>query len=364
VRDSPNSRKETAYDGALDIFQFDFDLPAERIAQEPVHERDRSRLLVLDRSRALLAHRRFDALPEVLEAGDLLVLNDTRVVPVRIAGRRRSGARLDMIVVREVAPRVWTALIQGARRVKSGEVVLVGAARMPVELRRRGDPDEPWEIRFGAGVDVKTFFEAEGRAPVPPYIHRDPVSDPRDDLDRERYQTVYAARPGAIAAPTAGLHFTPELLKALEARGVHRTTVTLHVGAGTFLPVKTERIDDHRMHAERFEVNRDAVAAIEAAQERGGRVIPVGTTSLRALEAAADETGRITPVAASTELFIRPGYAFRVADGLVTNFHLPRSTLLMLVAALAGLDRIKEAYAEAVREGYRFYSYGDAMLIL
>lgn len=348
----------------MDIFQFDFDLPPERIAQEPVHERDLSRLLVLDRSRRPLVHRRFDALPAFLEPGDLLVLNDTRVVPVRLAARRQSGARLDMILVREISPRVWTAMIQGARRVKPGEVVLVGAADTPAAVRRRGDPDEPWEIRFGDDLDVREFLEAEGRAPVPPYIRRDPVRDARDDLDRERYQTVYAVRPGAIAAPTAGLHFTPELLEALEDRGVRRTRITLHVGAGTFLPVKTENIDEHRMHAEVFEVSAAAVAAIEGTRERGGRVIPVGTTSLRALEAAAQEDGGIKPVASTTDLFIRPGYAFRVADGLVTNFHLPRSTLLMLVAAMAGLDRIKEAYAEAVREGYRFYSYGDAMLIL
>jgi len=348
----------------MDIFQFDFDLPPEQIAQEPVHERDRSRLLVLDRSRRSFVHRRFNALPAFLEAGDLLVVNDTRVVPVRLPARRQTGARLDMILVREISPRVWTAMIQGARRVKTDEVVLVGAADTPAALRRRGDSDEPWEIRFGDDLDVRAFLEAEGRAPVPPYIQRDPVHDARDDLDRERYQTVYAARPGAIAAPTAGLHFSPELLEALEDRGVHRTAVTLHVGAGTFLPVKTENIDEHRMHAEVFEVSAAAVAAIEATRERGGRVIAVGTTSLRALEAGADEYGRIKPVAATTDLFIRPGYAFRVADGLVTNFHLPRSTLLMLVAAMAGLDRIKEAYAEAVREGYRFYSYGDGMLIL
>ncbi|MBN2492753.1 MAG: tRNA preQ1(34) S-adenosylmethionine ribosyltransferase-isomerase QueA [Planctomycetes bacterium] len=353
----------TGYVSVTELSAFDYALPADRIAQEPAATRDGSWLLVLCRRTGRRAHARFQEIGAWLEAGDLLVVNDTRVLPARVAARRRTGARLDMVLVREVAPGRWSALVQGARRVKSGETVLAGGGGQAVVLRRRPDPDAPWEVDFG-GAPVAEFLAREGRAPLPPYIARDAVQDARDGLDRERYQTVFARRPGAIAAPTAGLHFTSALLEALAARGVERTTVTLHVGPGTFLPVRCARLEDHRMHAELFEVSVAAVAAVERARARGGRVIPVGTTSLRALEAAADPAGRLAPARGWTDLFVRPGYAFRVADGLITNFHLPRSTLLLLVSALAGAELIREAYAEAIAMNYRFYSYGDAMLIL
>jgi S-adenosylmethionine:tRNA ribosyltransferase-isomerase len=348
----------------MELFHFDFDLPSERIAQEPAVRRDEARLMVVARADPGPVHARFRDLPDQLRPGDLLVLNDTRVMPVRLPARRGSGGRLDMLLVRETSPGVWRTLVQGARRVRSGETVFAGRNDHPVILRRTGNSDAPWEAEFPPEVSVAAFLEEQGRAPLPPYIDRDPVCDPRDGVDRTRYQTVFGRVPGAIAAPTAGLHFTPELFQALAERGVTWATVTLHVGVGTFLPVKTERIEDHRMHEEEYEVSEAAARAVNEARVRGGRVIPVGTTSLRALEAAATECGRVQPARGSTDLFIRPGYAFRVADGLVTNFHLPRSTLFMLVAAMAGLDRIRAAYAEAIQEGYRFYSFGDGMLIV
>jgi len=298
-----------------------------------------------------------------LREGDLLVINDTRVLPRRLAARRRTGAQLDILLLEEERAGTWTALIKGAQRVKSGETILLGESEVPGVLRRGRSAEEPFLLEVG-DLDVGTFLEMEGRAPLPPYIRRDGRRDMRDDRDRERYQTIYARRPGAVAAPTAGLHFTPAVLKALEEKGIEQTSITLHVGPGTFLPVKTVRIEDHRMHAEVFEVSEAAVEAVRRTRERGGRVIAVGTTSLRALESAVDESGHLRPTRRSTDLYIYPGYTFRIIDGLLTNFHLPRSTLIMLVAALAGLERIQTAYAEAVRERYRFYSYGDAMLIL
>lgn len=347
----------------MDIFQYDFELPPERIAQEPAGERDSARLMVLQRASPDSFHGTFRNLPDWLREGDLLVVNDTRVLPRRLAARRRTGARLDLLLLEEKQAGTWTAMIKGAHRVKSGETILLGESGYPGVLHRGRSAEDPFLLDVG-DLDVEPFLEKEGRAPLPPYIRREGGSDLRDDRDRERYQTIYARRPGAVAAPTAGLHFTPAVLKALEDKGIEQTSITLHVGPGTFLPVKSARIEDHRMHAEAFEVSEEAVGVVRRTRERGGRVIPVGTTSLRALESAADESGRLQPTRRATNLYIYPGYTFRIIDGLLTNFHLPRSTLIMLVAALAGLERIQAAYAEAIREHYRFYSYGDAMLIL
>lgn len=347
----------------MQLSRFDFELSPDCIAQEPADRRDGSRLMIVPRREGPFEDAGFGALAARLRAGDLLVLNDTRVVPVRFPARRQTGALLDVLLVGEHAPGRWTAMIQGGRRIKSGETVLAGRSEVRVTVARTGTADAPWEVDFGA-TDVASFLGAQGRAPLPPYIRRDAVRDERDAFDRERYQTVFARSAGAIAAPTAGLHFTPELLAALEAAGVEHTRVTLHVGAGTFLPVKVDAVDDHVMHTERYRVTAEAVDAVARTRARGGRVIPVGTTSLRTLEATADGEGGITAGAGSTDLFIRPGYRFRVADGLITNFHLPKSTLFMLVSAMAGLERMQAAYAAAIERGFRFYSYGDAMLIL
>jgi len=327
----------------LKVADFDYDLPRELIAQHPLPERDLSRMMVLHRASHQIEHRRFRDLPEYLEPGDLLVLNDTRVIPARLVGT--------------------SAMLRSRGRLRPGELLsLEGGALVCQFLERL--PDGEALVAFDMPTEeLLTRLEEVGRAPLPPYIKRPRDRDQDTSADKERYQTVYARRPGAVAAPTAGLHFTERLLAALEAKGVRRTTVTLHVGPGTFKPVRTERVENHEMHAEWFEFPEAAARAIEETRRAGGRVVAVGTTSTRVLEAVARAGG---PSARSgwTDLFIYPGFEFRLTDALVTNFHLPRSTLLMLVAAFAGREFVLEAYEEAKRLRYRFYSYGDAMLIL
>ncbi|MFM2152707.1 MAG: S-adenosylmethionine:tRNA ribosyltransferase-isomerase [Pseudomonadota bacterium] len=353
---------------AMFLSDFDFALPDELIAQEPLARRDASRLLVLPRGGGPLSHRGVRDLPELLREGDLLVFNDARVIPARLHGHKRgSGGKVELLLVEPRPTRGgesgerWYCLGQASKGLKPGLVIdLPGELEAEVTAQ---DPDGGIEVRISKGGDA--LLEAlwsVGEIPLPPYIrggHVPAASDP----NAARYQTILARRPGASAAPTAGLHFTPELFSALEARGIRRATVTLFVGPGTFLPVRTEDVSQHRMHAERFEIPAETVQAIRETRARGGRVIAVGTTSLRALEAAADGAGGVVPGNGSTDLFVTPGYSFRVIDGLMTNFHLPKSTLLMLVSALVGRERLLEAYAEAVRERYRFFSYGDAMLL-
>ncbi len=337
---------------------FDYDLPGELVAQHPA-PRGESRLLAIDLPRDE-RHRRVRDLPELLAPGDLVVVNDTRVIPARLFARRESGGRVELLLVRRLAERDWTVLARPGRRARPGSRLEL-APGIEVEVLGRADGAQ---LRVRFSEPIEPHLERLGHVPLPPYIKRPDAAE-----DRERYQTVYARRPGAIAAPTAGLHFTHELMAELERRGIGVAELTLHVGIGTFKPVTAELVHEHRMEAERYEIGEAAAAALRAVRERGGRVVAVGTTVVRALESAAraggaDPSGRggVAAGAGETDLFIRPGFEFRVVDLLFTNFHLPRSTLLMLVAAFAGRERVLAAYAEAIEQGYRFYSYGDAML--
>jgi S-adenosylmethionine:tRNA ribosyltransferase-isomerase len=337
------------------VDEFDFDLPRALIAEHPIEPRDASRLLVIGER---LADRHIADLPRLLRAGDVLVVNDTRVIPAQLTGTR-GAATVDVTLHHDLGGGVWRAFVRGARRLKRGDTVCFGKdfAAEVIEKAPEGDV----ALRFACeGAALKAQLERHGRMPLPPYIHRDRNGEARD---RHDYQTMFAARDGAVAAPTAGLHFTPALLAALTEAGIDHETVTLHVGAGTFLPVKVEDTTDHRMHAEWGTINAETAARLNAARTRGSRIVAIGTTSLRLLESAADESGALKPFAGETALFITPGYRFRAVDVLLTNFHLPRSTLFMLVAAFAGLERMKAAYAHAVAERYRFFSYGDACLL-
>jgi S-adenosylmethionine:tRNA ribosyltransferase-isomerase len=336
------------------VDQFDFTLPEALIATRPASPRDSARLLAVGDG---LADRRFDELPELLRPGDLLVLNDAKVIPAQLAGRR-GAARVELTLHRRLGPGRWRAFAKPAKRLKTGDRIDVADGFAATVAARDGP-----EVELDFGIDDAGFDMAlarSGAVPLPPYIRARRATDARDAED---YQTVYARTPGAVAAPTAGLHFTPALLAALEARGVARTTITLHVGAGTFLPVTAEDTVEHRMHAERIEIGAEAAEAVNRTRRAGGRVVAVGTTSLRSLESVADGDGGLRPFHGETEIFITPGWRFRCADLLLTNFHLPRSTLFMLVCAFAGSERMKAAYAHAIAEGYRFYSYGDASLL-
>jgi S-adenosylmethionine:tRNA ribosyltransferase-isomerase len=339
---------------SLRLSDFDYALPAELIAQVPARERTASRLLHV--AGGSLRDLRFADLPSLLAPGDLVVCNDTRVINARIAGVKPTGGRVEMLIERIVADdEAWVQLRASHLPKVGGVVTLAGGATAIVRERA----DRLFRVAFAGTGPLLAWLENHGAVPLPPYITR-----AADAADASRYQTVYARVPGAVAAPTAGLHFDAPLLAALSQRGVATTFVTLHVGAGTFQPVATEDLAQHRMHAERFEIPPAAAEAIAAARARGGRIVAVGTTSLRALEAAADaRDGSVRPGAAETALFITPGYRFRVVDRLLTNFHLPRSTLLMLVSAFAGPDAIRSAYSHAVAERYRFFSYGDATFL-
>lgn len=334
---------------------FDFPLPPELIAQAPARPRDSARLLVVAEDR--LEDRTIRDLPDLLRAGDVMVFNDTRVIPARLEGRR-GEARIEVTLHRRVADGAWLAFARPAKRLKSGDrIEFAGDLAAMVESREGG------EVRLvftSDGDALARTLDRVGRMPLPPYIRRERGSP---DGDREDYQTMFAQQPGAVAAPTAGLHFTPALMVALGQRGVRTVTLTLHVGAGTFLPVNVDDTDEHRMHAEYGEIPEAAAAAINSARDAGGRIVAVGSTSLRLMETAVDAAGRLQPFKGETSLFVTPGYRFRTADLMLTNFHLPRSTLFMLVSAFAGLERMQRAYAHAVAARYRFYSYGDACLI-
>jgi S-adenosylmethionine:tRNA ribosyltransferase-isomerase len=346
------------------VSDFDYDLPPDRIAQEPLAERDRARMMVVPRGGTGLEDRIVLELPALLHPGDLLVVNDTRVFPARIYGRRPStGGSVELLLVEEVAPDRWDAFCRCSGRVRVGQRFELEEGRATVEVVALGLPGRV-VVRFPERTDVLGLLQRAGVVPLPPYIRRVRQGDPRSFADVERYQTVFARHTGAVAAPTAGLHFTPRLLEALRERGVATASVTLHVGPGTFKPVSAENIEDHAMESERYEISAAAAAAIRSTREAGRRVVAVGTTVVRVLETVAGEHGAVTPAFGRTALFIRPPYTFRVVGGLLTNFHLPRSTLLMLVSAFAGRERVLSAYAEAVSRGYRFYSYGDCMLLL
>ena len=337
----------------MDRSAFHYDLPPALIAQTPLEPRSASRLLVLERQTGRLEDRRFAELPELLAPGDLLVFNDTRVLPARLFGVKPTGGQVEILLERILAPRTLRVQLRASHSPKPGsEIGLPGGARARV-LGRAG---ALFDLELDR--DAVPFFEAYGQTPLPPYIERAPEAG-----DVTRYQTVFARQPGAVAAPTAGLHFDEPTLAALAARGVEHAFLTLHVGAGTFAPVRTERVEDHRLHAERLEVRAEVCAAVEQCRGRGGRVVAVGTTSVRALETAG-RGGTLEPFMGESDLFIYPGFEFRVVDALVTNFHLPESSLLMLVAAFAGREPTLAAYRHAVQRGYRFFSYGDAMLVL
>jgi len=339
----------------MQLSEFDFPFDPSLIAAYPCLPRDQARLLVLRPRESSFAHRHISGLGELLQPGDLLVVNDTKVLAARVAGKKRpSGGEVEILFVKNLGDEIWEVLIKGTFH--PGQIIEMGAKAVAVVIERGASRTT---VRVESPTPLIEWMRQYGQMPLPPYLKRAPT-----DQDREWYQTLFAQHEGAIAAPTAGLHFTPSLLARLRQRGVSLTTVTLHVGTGTFKPVTVNQIEDHRMGAEWVEIGLEAVRAIEQAQAGGRRVVAVGTTVVRALEAAAQADGKIRPYRGETEMFVTPGFQFKVVDALLTNFHLPRTTLLMLVSALAGTEFLRQAYAEAVRERYRFYSYGDAMLIL
>jgi S-adenosylmethionine:tRNA ribosyltransferase-isomerase len=354
------------------IGAYDYDLPAELIAQEPLAERDASRLLVLERASGRLAHHRFHELAELLRPDDLLVLNRSRVFPARLLGTRPGGGTAELLLVRQRGPELWEAMLRPARRLRPGMIVDIAPgfrARVEDEpavtagasgSSRAAGPTATRLVRLLADeIEPAALIERHGHVPLPPYIRR-----PDRPADRERYQTVFAREAGSVAAPTAGLHFTPALLDRLRARGIETASVVLHVGPGTFRPVEVDDVRAHRVPPERFTIPEETASAIERAHDAGRRVVAVGTTSTRALESRTDGKGHVLPGDGETDLVIVPGFRFRTVDALVTNFHLPRSSLLLLVSAFGGRERVLAAYQTAVAERYRFYSYGDAMLMV
>ena len=349
----------------MNLSDFDYHLPESMIAQHPTACRDQSRLLVLDKASGMIEHRIFRDILEYLTSNDILVVNDTRVFPARLNATLSAGAECEVFLVRPLTDdRNWLALVRPGRRVKPGRVLEFGDGALRAEITGFGEERGERTVRLtpAEGLAVSEALDRAGRIPLPPYIRRE-----ADINDRERYQTVYANAPGAVAAPTAGLHFTDELLEKINRLGIKILRVTLHVGPGTFRPVETEDVSAHHMDSEYYHIGSETVNELIAAKRDGKRIIAVGTTSVRTLESAAGDilagSDEITDISGFTTLFIRPGFKFRLVDALITNFHLPRSTLLMLVSALAGRDNIINAYSEAVDKKYRFYSYGDAMFI-
>ena len=339
----------------MKLSDFMYDLPEERIAQTPVEPRDHSRLMVLHRDTDQIEHRHFYDVIDYLNPGDVLVINETRVIPARLFGERAGGGTCEVLLLRQLGPKRWETLVKPGKKLKPGAEITFGGGRLRARIAETTDVGGRI-VDFDCDGTFEAALDELGEMPLPPYIHE------RLE-DKERYQTVYAKQEGSAAAPTAGLHFTPELLDRIREKGVDVVPVLLHVGLGTFRPVKTENVEEHEMHSEYFEVTEEAAARINAARERGGRVVAVGTTSVRTLESAA-ENGVLLPRRGETSIFIKPGYRFQMVDALITNFHLPGSTLVMLVSALYDREKILAAYEEAVRDGYRFFSFGDAMLIL
>ena len=340
----------------MKLSDFMYDLPDERIAQTPVEPRDHSRLMVLHRDTGAIEHRHFYDVIDYLNPGDVLVVNETKVIPARLYGVRSGGGVCEVLLLKQLGPKRWETLVRPGKKLKPGAEVSFGGGRLKatmVETTEIGGRI----VDFACEGSFEAALDELGEMPLPPYIHERLA-------DRDRYQTVYARQQGSAAAPTAGLHFTPELMERIRARGVEIVPVLLHVGLGTFRPVRVENIEEHHMHTEYFEVTPEAAEKINAARERGGRIVAVGTTSVRTLESAAGDDGRLLPMRGETDIFIKPGYRARMVDALITNFHLPGSTLIMLVSALYDREHILAAYGEAVKDGYRFFSFGDAMLIL
>jgi S-adenosylmethionine:tRNA ribosyltransferase-isomerase len=343
----------------MKVSDFDYELPKELIAKFPAEPRDSARLLVLYRDSGKLEHRIFRDIVDYLREGDVLVLNDTKVIPARLFGRLDTGGKVELLLIRQPFPNLWEVMAKPARKLKEGKKIFFDGELEGIVKGYAGEGKRFVEFKLKGGKDFMEKLEEIGHIPLPPYIEREERPE-----DREKYQTVFAQKPGAVAAPTAGLHFTEELLEKLRDKGVIIKTVTLHVGPGTFKPVKVENVEEHQMDYETYNIPEETAKEVNRAKDERRRVIAVGTTVVRTLESAADENGRVKSGEGSTNLFIYPGYRFKVIDALITNFHLPRSTLLMLVSAFAGRERILNAYREAVKKGYRFYSYGDAMFIV
>jgi S-adenosylmethionine:tRNA ribosyltransferase-isomerase len=340
------------------VKDFTFHLPQDLIARHPTAERDRSRLMLLDRTSGSIAEDTFCNLQTYLRSGDLLVMNDTRVIPARLFGRRPTGGKVEIFLLRQMpgSQDRWESLLKSSKKIQEGQNIMLESGMTAVVLSR--SVADNWLVEFAGAEPFDLWLEREGHIPLPPYLQRDD-----SPVDRERYQTVVAREPGAIAAPTAGLHFTHELLAQLASNGIGTAFLTLHTGLGTFQPVRVQRVQEHKIHTERFVIPPDTVEAVKRTKAAGGRIIAVGTTSARTLEYSARQSGHVEAGSGEADIYIYPGYRFKVVDALITNFHLPESTLLMLVSALAGREYVLEAYREAVSRGFRFYSYGDAMFI-
>ena len=339
----------------MKVSEFDYDLPEELIAQVPIKKRDESRLMVLDRKNKTIEHKKFKDIIEYLEPGDVLVRNNTKVLPARLYGRKETGAKVEFLLLNNIEGDIWECIVRPGNKLHSGAKVIFGDGILKAEVIDTMEGGTR-KVKFSYSGIFNEILDKIGLMPLPPYIHE-------SLKDNDRYQTVYAKYEGSAAAPTAGLHFTDDLLKKLEEKGVIIANVTLHVGIGTFRPVKEENVEEHKMHTEHFYIKKEDVEKINNAKKNKKRVIAVGTTSCRVLETIADENGLVKETESDTGIYIYPGYKFKCLDGLITNFHLPQSTLLMLVSALAGKEYIMEAYKEAVKEKYRFFSFGDAMLI-
>ena len=339
----------------MKVSEFNYELPEELIAQTPIEKRDESRLMVLDRSKQTIEHKTFKDIIDYLEPGDCLVRNNTKVIPARIYGKKETGAKVEFLLLKNIEGDIWESIVRPGNKLHVGTKVIFGDGLLTAEILEIM-PGGTRKVKFSYKGIFNEILDKIGLMPLPPYIHE-------ELKDNDRYQTVYAKYNGSAAAPTAGLHFTPELLKKIEEKGVKIANVTLHVGIGTFRPVKEENVENHEMHTEHFYIKQEDVDKINETKKQGKRVIAVGTTSCRVLETIADENGLVKETEADTSIFIYPGYHFKCLDGLITNFHLPQSTLLMLVSALAGKDYIMKAYHEAVKEKYRFFSFGDAMFI-
>lgn len=344
--------------------QFTYELPQELIAQHPCRERDQARMMVVHRGEQRIEHRCVGDLPDYVRAGDLLVVNDTRVIPARLMGKKEgTGGQVELLLIEEVEPNVWDALMRCSRRPRTGSRLVFGEGRLTAVLVEDGERGRA-RVRFESEQSVLEQLEEIGMPPLPPYIARKQLIEGQAAEDRDRYQTVYAREPGAVAAPTAGLHFTPDLLLRLEQMGIQRAAVTLHVGLGTFRPVAVEEVERHEMESECYRIPEETARLYDETRVAGGRVVAVGSTSVRTLETVMQERGKLVACEGRSSLFIYPPFEFKAVDVFMTNFHLPKSTLLMMVSAFGGHDLVLAAYEEAVREQYRFYSYGDCMLIL
>lgn len=344
------------------LSEFDYELPEELIAQLPADKRENSRMLVLNRDKHSISHNHFYDIVDLIEPNSLLVLNNTKVMPARLYGKKDTGAKIEIFLLKQLADDNWEVLIKPSKRVKNGTLITV-SDELEVEVLKRLEEDGEWLVKLHYNGNVLDVLHRNGNIPLPPYIERKMQSEDIKKLDFERYQTVYAKDEGSVAAPTAGLHFTQEILQRLKDKGVEIAYVTLNVGLGTFRPVKCENVLEHKMHSETFEITQEAANAINKAKQCGKKIVAVGTTTVRTLETAYAKYGEIKACHDHSELFIYPPYEFKVIDNLITNFHLPKSTLLMLVSALAGKDFIFEAYKEAIENRYRFFSYGDCMYI-